>query len=101
MNTIKTFDVQVTATFQGWLDALRDMRAQVAIARRIERVRFGNFGDAKPVGDGISELRVNVGAGYRVYFVQRGIHVLVVLAGGDKASQARDIKRAKQIAKEI
>lgn len=95
------FTVQLTQTFQAWLDGLRDMRAQVSIARRIERMAAGNLGDVKPVGDGISELRVDVGAGYRVYFVQRGGHLVIVLAGGDKSSQARDIQRAKQLAKEL
>lgn len=73
----------------------------MSIARRIGRIAEGNLGDVKPVGDGVSELRVDVGPGYRVYFVQRGGHLMVVLAGGDKASQARDIQRAKQLAKEI
>lgn len=95
------FTAQLTQTFQAWLDGLRDMRAQVSIARRIERMAAGNLGDVKPVGDGISELRVDVGAGYRVYFVQRGGHLVIVLAGGDKSSQARDIQRAKQLAKEL
>ena len=95
------FTVQLTATFQSWLDRLRDARAQVSIARRIERIAAGNFGDVKPVGEGVSELRVDVGAGYQVYFLQRGGHWIVVLAGGDKSSQVRDIERAKQLAKEI
>ncbi|MDD2711334.1 MAG: type II toxin-antitoxin system RelE/ParE family toxin [Simplicispira sp.] len=95
------FTVQLTESFQSWLDGLRDIRAQVSIARRIERIAAGNLGDVKSVGEGVSELRVDVGPGYRVYFVQRGGHLVVVLAGGDKASQARDIKRAKQLAKEI
>lgn len=95
------FTVQLTESFQSWLDGLRDMRAQVSIARRIERIAAGNLGDVKPVGEGVSELRVDVGPGYRVYVVQRGGHLVVVLAGGDKASQARDIKRAKLLAKEI
>lgn len=95
------FTVQLTESFQKWMDALRDMRARIAIARRIDRVRAGNLGDTKPVGDGVSELRVDVGAGYRVYFMMRGGHLVVMLAGGDKAGQARDIERAKQLAKEI
>ena len=73
----------------------------MSIARRIGRIAEGNLGDVKPVGDGVSELRVDIGPGYRVYFVQRDGHLMVVLAGGDKASQARDIQRAKQLAKEI
>ncbi len=93
------FFVQLTKSFQDWLDDLRDVRAQVAVARRLDRVRAGNLGDAKPVGDGVSELRVDVGPGYRVYFVQRGGELIVVLAGGNKSSQASDIKRAKKLAK--
>ena len=95
------FTVQLTPTFQSWLDGLRDVRAQVSIARRIDRISVGNFGDVKPVGEGVSELRVDVGPGYRVYFVQRGGHWVVLLAGGDKSSQSRDIARAQQLAKEI
>ena len=93
--------VQLTESFREWLDGLRDLRAQVAIARRIDRVRTGNLGDAKSLGDGVSELRVDVGAGCRVYFVRRGEQVVVVLAGGGKGSQARDIKRAKKLAREV
>lgn len=95
------YTVQLTASFQSWLDRLRDVRAQVAIARRLERMAAGHLGDVKPVGEGVSELRVDVGAGYRVYFVRRGGHLVVVLAGGDKASQGRDIRRAQRLAKEV
>ena len=110
------FTVQLTESFQSWLDGLRDIRAQVSIARRIARMAEGNLGDVKPVGDGVSELRVDLGPGYRVYFVQRGGHLVVVLvqemenhrqdlvvvlAGGNKSTQTRDIQRAKQLAKEI
>ena len=93
--------VQLTVSFQQWLDALRDMRGRIAIARRLDRVAAGNLGDAKSVGEGVSELRVDVGPGYRVYFVKRGASVIVVLAGGDKSSQDRDIKAAQKLAKEI
>ena len=95
------FTVQLTESFQSWLDGLCDIRAQVSIARRIARMAEGNLGDVKPVGDGVSELRVDLGPGYRVYFVQRGGHLVVVLAGGNKSTQTRDIQRAKQLAKEI
>jgi len=91
------FAVHLTASFDAWLLALRDLKGRTAIARRIERMSEGNFGDAKPVGDGISELRVDFGPGYRVYFTVRGRQVVIVLAGGDKSSQARDIARAKAL----
>ncbi|MBA1379516.1 type II toxin-antitoxin system RelE/ParE family toxin [Pseudomonas brassicacearum subsp. neoaurantiaca] len=77
------------------------MRAKIAIARRIDRAAAGNLGDVKAVGDGVSELRVDIGAGYRVYFIMRGGVVIVLLAGGDKSSQNADIRRAKKLAKEI
>ena len=73
----------------------------MAIARRIDRASAGNLGDIKPVGDGVSEMRVDVGAGYRVYFTLRRNVVIVLLAGGDKSSQTADIKRAKKLAKEV
>jgi putative addiction module killer protein len=88
--------VQQTATFCAWHASIRDLRARIAIARRIERACAGNLGDIKPVGDGVSEMRVDVGAGYRVYFTIRMSVVIVLLAGGDKSSQNADIKRAKK-----
>jgi putative addiction module killer protein len=91
------FTVQLTESFEAWLLALRDLKGRTAIARRIERMAGGNFGDVKPVGDGVSELRVDFGPGYRVYFTVRGKQVVIVLAGGDKSSQARDIERAKAL----
>ena len=93
--------VQQTATFAAWHTSVRDMRAKLAIARRIDRASAGNLGDNKSVGDGVSEMRVDVGAGYRVYFTTRGGVVIVLLAGGDKSSQTADIKRAKKMAKEV
>lgn len=93
--------IQQTRTFARWHAALRDIRGKIAIARRIDRAAAGNLGDIKPVGDGVSELRVDVGPGYRVYFTVRGGVVIVLLAGGSKVTQAADIRRAKQLAKEV
>ena len=79
---------------QDWLDDLRDLRARIAILRRIDRVELGNFGDHKSVGGGVSELRVDVGPGYRVYYAQAGNTLVLLLLGGDKRSQQSDIERA-------
>lgn len=79
---------------QSWLDELRDMRARIAILRRIDRVELGNFGDHKSVGGGVSELRIDVGPGYRVYYAQSGKTLVLLLLGGDKRSQQSDIERA-------
>jgi len=87
--------------FATWHASVRDLRAKLAIARRIDRASVGNLGDIKPVGDGVSEMRVDVGAGYRVYFTMRNSVVIVLLAGGDKSSQTADIRRAKKLAKEV
>ena len=84
--------------FDFWLRKLRDDRARARIQARILRLSLGNAGDAKPVGEGISELRVDYGPGYRVYFTQRGDELIVLLCGGDKSSQDKDIKSAKAIA---
>ena len=94
-------EIRQTAAFAAWLAALRDDRARARIAQRLRYVALGNFGDVKPVGAGLSELRVNYGPGYRVYFVRRGLEIVVLLCGGDKSTQARDIKAAKKLAEEV
>lgn len=91
-------DVRTTGTFDRWFAALRDQRAIVAIDRRVARLRQGNFGDSKVVGDGISELRLDIGPGYRIYFTRQGNVIVILLCGGDKSSQQRDIARAKALA---
>jgi putative addiction module killer protein len=83
--------------FPRWLGSLRDAKAAAKIAQRIVRVQSGLSGDVKPIGEGISELRVNFGPGYRLYFVQRGKVLIILLCGGDKSTQARDIRRAKEL----
>ncbi|WP_119418073.1 type II toxin-antitoxin system RelE/ParE family toxin [Desertibaculum subflavum] len=86
--------------FTRWLDGLRDRQGRAVILARLARVEAGQFGDAKPVGGGVSELRIAFGPGYRVYFARRGATIVLLLAGGDKSSQARDIARAKRVAAE-
>ena len=95
------FEVRRTERFIQWLDGLSDPRAVAKIAARAERLASGNFGDVQPVGEGVSELRIHYGPGYRVYFVQRGAVVVILLCGGDKSSQARDIRSAKALAKGV
>ena len=95
------YTLRQTAEFQEWLDGLRDFRAQVRIAARLRLVEAGNLGDWKSVGDEVSEMRVDVGPGYRLYFTRRGNVLIVMLAGGDKSTQSRDIKRAKRILTEL
>jgi putative addiction module killer protein len=89
-----------TAAFIGWLGELRDGTAKARIARRIDRLIGGNFGDVKSVGEGVSELRIDHGPGYRVYFTRRGSVTILLLCGGDKDSQNRDIARAKSLARQ-
>lgn len=84
-----------TSVFADWLDGLRDERAKVRIAVRIISAEKGNFGDCSPVGDGISEMRIHYGPGYRLYFTRRGEVIYLLLCGGDKSTQKHDIKRAK------
>lgn len=93
--------IRQTAIFREWLENLGDRRAVERIAQRIVRLQAGLFGDAKSVGEGVIELRVDHGPGYRVYFVRRGNVLVVLLCGGDKSSQKRDIKRAQALAKEV
>ena len=80
--------------YQAWLDRLKDLRARVAIQRRVDRMASGHFGDHKPCRDGVSELRIDVGPGYRVYYARHGSTVVVLLCAGDKRAQAADIERA-------
>ena len=92
-------EIRQTETFAAWFRKLRDRRARARIQVRIDRLSLGNPGDSKPVGEGVSELRIDYGPGYRVYFVRRGDTVIVLLAGGDKGTQARDIRTALKLAR--
>ncbi len=89
-----------SATFDRWLSGLRDRRAMARIAARLDRMAAGNPGDVQPVGEGVSELRINYGPGYRVYFIQQGPVLIILLCGGDKSTQSKDIKQAKVLAEE-
>lgn len=93
-------EVRETETFSNWLSGLRDVRAKAEVARRVRRLSLGNPGDVRPIGEGVSELRIRYGPGYRVYFVQRGSLLILLLCGGDKGTQARDIAVALKLAKE-
>jgi putative addiction module killer protein len=94
-------EVRQTTVFGRWLRDLRDIQAKARINARIRRVSLGLNGDVKPVGDGVSELRIDYGPGYRLYFIRQGEAVLLLLVGGDKGSQDRDIRRAKAMATEL
>jgi len=91
-------DIFKSSHFDAWLRGLRDIRAVARIQARIDRLALGNPGDAKPVGAGISEMRIDYGPGYRVYFMRQGTIVIVLLCGGDKSSQQKDIEKAKELA---
>lgn len=93
--------VRQTQSFKAWFEALRDIRGRARIQARIDRLSLGNPGDVRPVGSGVSELRIDYGPGYRVYFVQRGDNLIVLLAGGKKDTQARDIAQAIALASEL
>ena len=94
------FDLRQTEVFAAWIAGLRDRRAQHRITARLITMQNGSLGDVKPVGDGVSETRIHYGPGYRLYFVRRGAAVIVLLCGGDKSTQARDIARALNLVKE-
>ena len=94
-------ELKQTETFLKWRMSLRDERAKGLIASRLDRLAYGHAGDAAPVGEGISELRIHYGPGYRIYFRKRGAVVIVLLCGGDKSSQVKDIKLAKRLSKEL
>ncbi len=94
-------EVRTTDRFVRWLNDLVDLRARARIQARIERLAGGNPGDVKPVGEGVSELRIDHGPGYRVYFCARGRSIIILLAGGTKITQARDIRIALRVAREL
>lgn len=94
-------EIRKTDVFAQWLDRLRDIHARARVQARIERLAAGNAGDVKPVGEGVSELRIDYGPGYRVYFTKRGREVVILLAGGDKSTQASDIKAALRLARKL
>jgi putative addiction module killer protein len=94
-------EIRKTELFSRWLDDLRDLRARARIQARIERLVAGNPGDVGPVGEGVSEMRIDHGPGYRVYFKKHGRDLIILLAGGDKGSQARDIRAALRLARNL
>lgn len=92
------FSLKTLPQFSAWLDALPDITVRSVVIARLKRLELGLMGDVEPVGEGVSELRIHLGAGWRVYFAQRGTQVIVMLAGGSKRTQKRDIKHAKTLA---
>lgn len=94
-------EIRKTGLFAQWLDDLHDLQARARVQARIERLAAGNPGDVEPVGEGVSELRINYGPGYRVYFKQQGRALIILLAGGDKGTQAKDIKAALRLARNL
>jgi len=92
------FSVRPLLEFTAWLDGLKDFRVRGAVVERIKRLSFGLLGDFKAIGDGVIELRINFGAGWRLYYTQRGAQIVVLLAGGSKRTQKKDIRRAKALA---
>lgn len=96
MRTILT-----TEAFDTWFSDLRDRQGRARIQARIDRAAAGNLGNCAPVGEGVSEMKIDVGPGYRVYFVQRGLELVILLAGGDKSTQAKDIALARDLARQL
>lgn len=95
------FEIEKTEVFDKWLKKLRDRKAVLGIANRLDRVITGNFGDVSSVGEGISEMRIFVGPGYRLYYTIRHDTIILMLCGGDKSTQEKDIKKAKKMAKSV
>ncbi|MDE0718524.1 MAG: type II toxin-antitoxin system RelE/ParE family toxin [Rhodospirillaceae bacterium] len=95
------FEVRKTEFYAKWLDSLRDERARARVLVRVERLAAGNPGDVRPVGEGVSELRIDYGPGYRVYFKKQGHMIVILLAGGDKRTQSRDIETALRLARNL
>ena len=96
-----SIEIRKTEIFARWLDALRDVHGRARIQARIERLAGGNPGDVRPVGEGVSEMRIDYGPGYRVYFRRLGNELVILLAGGDKSTQASDIRLALRLANEL
>ena len=96
-----SYEIVTTETFKRWLAKVKDRQARKAIAMRLVRAEAGNLGDVKPVGSAVSEMRIFVGKGYRIYFTIRNGQLVILLCGGDKSSQARDIEQAKEILKNL
>ena len=94
-------EVRKTEAYAQWLDGLRDVRARARVLVRVERLAAGNPGDVRPVGEGVSELRIDYGPGYRVYFKKRGRMIVVLLVGGDKRTQSRDVRTALRLARNL
>jgi putative addiction module killer protein len=94
-------EVRQTELFTRWLLGLRDLRARARIQVRIDRLESGNAGEVKPVGEGVSEMKIDYGPGYRVYFIRRGSELFILLAGGDKSSQSKDIRKALDLARNL
>ena len=95
------FEVRKTDLYAKWLDSLRDVRVRARVLVRVERLAAGNPGDVRPVGEGVSELRIDYGPGYRVYYKKQGRAIVVLLAGGDKRTQSRDIETALRLARNL
>ena len=95
------YNIQQTQKFSQWLTKLKDMRARVAIARRVERAQSGNLGDVKSVGECVYEMRIDMGPGYRLYYTMRGDKLIILLVGCDKSTQQKDIDKVIEMAKEI
>ena len=95
------FEIRKTETYARWLDGLRAIHARARVQVRVEHLAAGNPGDVRPVGEGVSEMRIDYGPGYRVYYTQRGREVVVLLAGGDKGTQATDIKTALRLVRNL
>lgn len=95
------FDIKKTDVYARWLDNLRDIRARARVLARVERLAAGNPGDVKSIGEGVSEIRIDYGPGYRVYFTRRGNKIVILLAGGDKSTQDSDIKTAQELARNL
>lgn len=96
-----SIDIKTTNIFDEWINNLKDLRAKTKIQVRIKRLQFGNFSDVKPIGEGLSELRINEGKGYRVYLKNQNNVIVILLCGWDKNTQQKDIQKAKLIAKAI